>query len=250
MVYTMQILNSLINRLIKENILGLAYIEKPLNERYEDIHLHLLFNTDINVKRILEKIKSIIDELTYMSFYKIDDNILHYVSEDNLSLYVHADNLIYRFKKKVYLYDPYNVKDDETKLSLDNNEVINEMVRNINCFIDELHNIYQFEIGLENELSFLSLTKSIDFLYKFLGAYYLANPMNHSINDIYEVMEPGKCKELKKILAILSTHNLKECSKMLIWFIDEYISGLPISITQRIDVDYYMYVKKLIIGAK
>ena len=47
----------------------------------------------------------------------------------------------------------------------------------------------------------------------------------------------------------LALSNTIECAKMFIWFVDYYINGLPITITKEIDIDYYLYVKKLILGA-
>ena len=40
----MQILNDLLNMLVNEELIKLAYIEKPLTDKKDNINLHLIFN--------------------------------------------------------------------------------------------------------------------------------------------------------------------------------------------------------------
>ena len=54
----MQILNKLLNKLVNENLVKLAYIEKPLTEKNDNINLHIIFNDPTNYKGYLEDIKN------------------------------------------------------------------------------------------------------------------------------------------------------------------------------------------------
>lgn len=243
----MRVLNIIVNKFITDNVLKTAYLEKPLNERFEDIHLHLIFKQEINKNDIFTIIKSLLDDATYITYYVIKDDVYHAVSEDNLSIYFHVDNKNYRFVNKVYIYNPDNIDKDD-KYNLDNNAIIKLMILHIHEFINELHNVHKYYVGMEKELAFLSLNKSVEYLFSFLSCYYLVSPENHSFNDVLNAMELERKEELKRDLEALSLNNTMECAKMFVWFIDYYINGLPLTITKDIDVDYYLYVKKLILG--
>ena len=243
----MRVLNIIINRFITDNVLKAAYLEKALNERFEDIHLHLIFKRKIDKKDIFNIIKSLLDVATFVTYYVIKDDTYHAVSEDNLSVYFHVDDMNYRYKNKVYLYNPDDIDNDDN-YNIDNNTIIKMMTFHIHEFINELHNVYAFHQALEDEQAFLSLSKSVEYLFEFLSCYYLRSPKNHSFSDVLKVMEKNKKEELKKDLDALKLSNTMECAKMFIWFVDYYINGLPITITKEIDIDYYMYVKKLILG--
>ena len=243
----MRVLNIIVNKFITDNVLKAAYLEKALNEKYEDIHLHLIFKQEINKNDIFKIIKSLLDDATFITYYVIKDDVYHAVSEDNLSIYFHIDSMNYRFVNKTYLYNPDDIDHDEI-YTLDNNAIIKLMILHIHEYVNELHNVYKYYIAKEGELSFISLNKSVEYLFKFLSCYYLISPQNHSFNDVMDAMEPKRREELKKDLEALSLSNTMECAKMFIWFIDYYINGLPLTITKDIDVDYYLYVKKLILG--
>ena len=243
----MRVLNIIVNKFITDNVLKAAYLEKALNEKYEDIHLHLIFKTLIDKNDIFKIIKSLLDDATYITYYVIKDEVLHIVSEDNLSIYFYVDTKNYRYKNKVYLYNPSEIDNDEN-LNLDNPSVIKLMTLHIHEFINEIHNTYNFFFADEKTLALVSLNKSVEYLFKFLSCYYLVSPYNHSFNDVLDAMEKEKRSELEKIIRVISLFNVLECAKMLIWFIDYYINGLPITITKEVDIDFYLYVKKLIIG--
>ena len=76
----MRILNLIINKFTNDKVLKAAYLEKPLNEKYEDIHLHLIFKQEINKKDIFAIIKGLLDDATYITYY------VSIESEDGLPL--------------------------------------------------------------------------------------------------------------------------------------------------------------------
>ena len=80
----MRVLNLIINKFITDKVLKAAYLEKPLNEKYEDIHLHLIFVQEINKNDIFKIIKTLLDDATFVTYYVIKNNIYHAVSEDNM----------------------------------------------------------------------------------------------------------------------------------------------------------------------
>ena len=245
----MRVLNLIINKFITDKVLKAAYLEKPLNEKYEDIHLHLIFIQEINKNDIFKIIKTLLDDATFVTYYVIKNNIYHAVSEDNLSIYFHIDNKNYPYKNKTYLFDPFDIESDPS-MNIDNYAVMNQMIHEVHECINELHNTYKFYEAKEEKLAFLSLSKSLEYLFNFLSCYYIRSIENHSFNDVLQEMEKKKKDELEKIVKAISISSVMECAKMFIWFIDEYINGLPINITKEIDIDYYMFVKKLVLGVK
>ena len=78
----------------------------------------------------------------------------------------------------------------------------------------------------------------------------MQSPYNHSFSDVLDAMEKSRREELTKDLNAIMLANTMECAKMFVWFLDYYVNGLPITITKEIDIDYYLYVKKLILGVK
>ena len=173
----MQILNQLLNKLVNDNLIELAYIEKPLSERLDNINLHLIFKDNDN-ENYLETIKTFLESNSFLSYSSIKDKILHFISEDGLSLYVHNDERIYHYDKKVIIYNPNNILEDDLKYGLKEKDVISDMVKAIYGLTYELHNTYQFAIEKEFSLALITLTATNNYLFQFLSDYYLNNPKN------------------------------------------------------------------------
>lgn len=241
----MQILNDLLNKLVNENLIKIAYIEKPLTERKDNINLHLIFNqVDQNIK-YLEMIKNFLESKSFLSYSSITDNILHFISEDGLSLYLHADNRIFDYPHRVIVYNPEKI-DEDTRYLLQEEDVINDMVKAIYGLTYELHNTYQYCLENEEILGLFCLNKANDYLIQFLSDYYLSNPKNHSYNYLLTKMAKDKAEQLTKILEVAKSDNVIECAKMVVWFIDDYISRIPINVAKKIEIDYYLYMKRQI----
>lgn len=244
----MQILNNLVNKLIIDKAIKLAYIEKPLNERYDDIHLHIIFNS-LNIGDYFLNIKSYLEDETFLSYCtkKEDLSVLHFVSEDGLSLYIHNDKKIFNYSEMIVLYNPEKIELSSLSFTLDNEETIKKMVSSILSLTDELHNVYQFVKERDLILALNSLSKANNHLFSFLSDYYLFNPNNHSSNDLLRIMPEEESIKYKKIISVLKIECIQECAKLLIWFVDEHIGNLPITIAKDVDIDYYLYVKRLVL---
>ena len=243
----MQILNDLLNKLVNENLIKLAYIEKPLTERHDNVNLHLIFNQNNNSEEHLKMIKNFLESKSFLSYSSIADNILHFISEDGLSLYLHADNRIYDYPQKVVVYNPLKLEEDNQFL-LKEDDVIGDMVKAIYGLTYELQNTYQFCLESEVVLGLFCLNKANNFLFQFLSDYYLFNPKNHSYNYLLTKMELDKAEQFKQILAVAKYDSVMECAKMIVWFIDDYISRMPINVAKNIEIDYYLYMKRQING--
>lgn len=244
----MQILNNLLNKLVNEDLVKLAYIEKPLTEKRDNINLHIIFNDQNKHEEYLKDIKDYLENNSFLSYSSIQDNILHFVSEDGLSLYLHADNCVYHYEKKVTVYNPLKISGDDVQYTLKENNVIKDMVKSIYGLTYELHNTYQYCLENENALGLFSLNKANHYLFQFLSDYYLFNPKNHSYNYLFNKMEKPKVEQLKKIISLCKIDSVMECAKMIVWFIDEYIVKMPINVAKEIEIDYYLYMKRQIIG--
>lgn len=244
----MQILNNLLNKLVNDHLIKLAYIEKPLSEKNDNINLHIIFNNDIEKGLYLEYIKTYLENNSFLSYSSIHDNVLHFVSEDGLTLYLHADNCVYHYEKKVIVYNPLNISEDDPFYSLKEDIIIKDIVKAIYGLTYELHNTYQYCLENEYNLGLFSLNKANNYLFQFLSDYYLHNPKNHSYNYLFTKMENIKVEMLKKIISTCKIESVMECAKMIVWFVDEYIVKLPINIAKEIEIDYYLYMKKQVIG--
>lgn len=242
----MQILNDLLNMLVNEELIKLAYIEKPLTDKKDNINLHLIFNQSAKDDQYLEMIKNYLETKSFLSYSSITDNILHFISEDGLSLYLHADKFIYRYDQKVVVYNPLNLDDFDLEYRLCEEDVVKDMVDAIYGLTYELHNTYQFYLENEKSLGLISLCQANNYLFRFLSDYYLFNPKNHSYNYLLSKMEADKSEFLKKIISMVKVDSVMEAAKLIVWFIDDYITKLPINVAKEIEIDYYLYMKKLV----
>lgn len=246
----MQILNDLLNMLVNENLIKIAYIEKPLSSRSDNINLHIIFNDandkDFKTTDSLEMIKSFLETKSFLSYSSITDNILHFISEDGLSLYLHADKVIYPYDTKVIVYNPLNIDENNEQYNISKNDVKDDMVKALYSLIYQLHNALKHCLENENVLGMFCLNRASDYLFVFLSDYYLGNPKNHSYNYLLTKMEKNKADFLKEIITKTKIESVIDCAKLMIWFIDDYIANLPINVAKEIAIDYYLYVKKQI----
>lgn len=246
----MHIIDEIVSNFAKQSIIDYAYIEKPTNNILDDINLHLILNITLNeaiVKELSSVLSSEIKKNYYISYEENNNLYYHCVSEENFSIYVYFDNYIYDYKNKIVLYSN-NFNEDLGKLT--DSMLIDIINSKILILTNNLFNFSQNIGENDNIRAFITINKVIDNFISLVATFYLKNPHAHDFTYLKDVL-PAKDYELvTKIITMVKIDNMVECSKLIIWYLDEFFGSLPINIACNISIDYYIYVKKIILNIK
>lgn len=99
-------------------------------------------------------------------------------------------------------------------------------------------------------LAFNSLMKADNAIIKFLFSLLLDLKVNGSLEDIFNIIGDTKTAEFKNYHLLLNKNRIEEASKMMIWFVNDFIVNLPISVASRINLDFYINIKKYLTTLK
>ena len=250
----MYVLDNLYNDVIdfykNKNILSCAYLEKNYDNNFNDANLYLIFNdsnitfrdlsNDLDIINLLNNKTSVI----YKKFYNWDKSI-HIITSDKISIRIHITNYIYNYEDLKILFNPYNISvKDEVNNSLQMTLAIKEFIIDLNsCLREESENKF---IGL------LYLNKLYNDLVYFLCNFYLdysvyKEDIHANFNYVLKKMDKGKVHKFNQIIKLLNMESSKDCLRLIVWFFDEFIINLPISVMQSIDIDLYTFIKELIL---
>lgn len=251
----MSTLNDLINRIIsiydRYNVLDVCYTERKIND--DDCLVYVYFipflegdtfyniyskNDCLNLESIIKKEDSIV----YSKMYNWDKT-LHVITGSNKSIYFNIVSGIYEFKDIDVLY-----KNVDTVRVLNDKEV--NLVTSFEDFCNNVNLVYRTLSTKNKYVAFKYLTDAYGNLLGFLGNFYLNySPdlafLHFDFNDVLELMDERLKTNFKRIMDLMKVNNVCECTKLMLWFIDEYIGNLTISVVSRINIDYYDFVKGL-----
>ena len=190
-------------------------------------------------------IYNIIKEETNILYYKIYnyDKSIQVVTSDNYNIYFNIVNGIYEFPHIDIIYR--NVEE----LKLENSKVMN-LVSSFESFTIHLNFVYREIMNNNKYVAFKYLGDAYGDLLGFLGNYYLnyspdVDVIHYDFSDVLKLMDKRLQTNFKRIMDLYKVDNVKECSKLMIWFIDEYIGHLTINVVSKINIDYYDFVKGL-----
>ena len=86
------------------------------------------------------------------------------------------------------------------------------------------------------------------FLANFYCNYSFDSVLFHiDFNDVLNKMDKRKQVEFTRIIEMMKIDNLNECAKLMLWFFNDYLTKLTISVVSKINIDYYDFVKGLYI---
>ena len=126
------------------------------------------------------------------------------------------------------------------------------LVLSFNSFIYNINLAYRMEVDNNKYVSLSYITNAYSDLLKFLGNFYLRyspniNCIHFDYNEVLRLMSEKKRNDFKQMVNLMKVDTTKECAKLMLWFIDDYINNLTINVLSRIDIDYYEFVKWLFI---
>ena len=171
--------------------------------------------------------------------YKKDE--LVFVSNDFVNLKIVILNELSLDITSSILFNPDNLKVSDEQLSL------RTLTISMNQAIIELGNYLTYTIGKDKVQAFNSLAKVNDHIVSYMFAYYLKRINKSLINELIYVLPKDVKLKFSNYLSILQIDKIVECSKMILWFVNDFITNLPIVIAPRINIDYYYDIKKKIL---
>ena len=251
MISLKELVNKVIKNYIDYNVIDCCYAEGSIDDSEGAYYVYLVpIIEDSNFYNLMSRhheldIEEIVKEesnVLYYSLYNYDRSI-HLITSDNHNVYFNLVNGIYKFPNIYLLYR--NVD----QLKKENNRGLN-LVKSFESFSHHLSLIYS-EVKNENKyISFKYLNDAYGDLLGFLGNYYLdyspdIDVIHYNFDEVLKKMDKRLQTNFKRMIDLLKVDTVKECTKLMIWFVDEYIGHLTINVVSKINIDYYDFVKGL-----
>ena len=233
-------MHQFVKKMIDEEIIDAAYQEQETIKN-EEVNLHL-----------------VITENKYQKFIKLYNNILEsisnvvYIKKNKDNTYIKFDNdlscVIYLEIDNFYVYGDFNVFYDPNGKLLKavitpTPDIIGETLNEITYNLDRFFNYFRIEDKL-TAMTYLSKANENVLLY-FKYLYYPQNTYRNYKSLITDLPRDLKPK-YNKMLSKLKIDSLIECAKMVFVLMDNFVSSISINVAFVFDIDYYLYIKKLI----
>lgn len=233
-------LNNLIQQLITLNYIEAAYVENRTNE-FEEIYLHLVVNEE-EKEVFLNSISSIIDNLSSVVYVRKYKTSMYIKFDDFVSAFILFDFDDYNvYTHSMVLYDP-NKKLNSVKKEVPSDEtgyIINDIAYNL----DRAYNFLKIE---DNIMALRYLNMVNEKVLLFLKTTFEPQKIYRSYKDLLNSLPKDMKNKYLKIVSKLKVDSLVECMKMFVVFMDDFINKISINVAFVVDIDYYMFVKKMI----
>ena len=141
------------------------------------------------------------------------------------------------------IYNPKSLQGNDKEISLFLEDVQVKNINNMLINFDEFIDYYRVK---DYVLSFCALNKANSNIISFLSIHYLGKETNR-LTYVYSKMTKKNFSDFEQYQRMLKVEKQQECSKMMIWFINDYMFNLPISIVSRINLDYFFDIKSNIV---
>ncbi len=214
-----------------------------LDNNYQNINIQVLYVFVKNQETMEETKQKLITQINAIMLF----DFLHYEG-NNLYLIDSCKQIIkIVFSTSINIsLDALEVVNDNHELSNDDNTISKSFAVCLNNMFIMMHEFYLYYQGSDYVKSFLKVCSINELLIKFLCINYLKNE-NGLLTSLYQKMEKEKLKELENIEKIISFENSLECIKLIIWFLNDYIANISISILSLINIDLYYEIKNKIV---
>ena len=229
----MECVNRLYSYLTKVNnvkALSLENDSKILNVLY-------IVADDIYINDITNEIIKFCLGNNIFNLVEYKNNELVFVSNDFVNVKVcYVKELSVDITNKI-VFNPYNLSISNEQLSY------NTLIYSMNSIIVELGNYLIYKKAKDNIQAFNSLVKVNDSVISYLFAYYLNRCNKGILVELNDAMPKDIKLKFNNYLTMLKIDRTNECAKMILWFVDYYITNLPIVIAPKINIDYYFEIK-------
>lgn len=231
----MEKFNRFLSYLTKNDLVKMISVDN--NSDYFNLYyISVVLKTSLDV--FLDSIDEFIvkNDFTFLTF---KDNIVYLISDDMSLIEIRIVlNITNDEAKTNNIYNPLNI--EYSKSNYDYLvEAVNNMIINLDKYIaylkkNELITSYNYLVSADNEII------------KFLSKLFLNKDYIVKMDDLFAHMTKEKITEFKNYHNLLNITKMLECSKMMMWFINDYLVTLPISIASLINIDVYINLKKQI----
>lgn len=231
----MEQLNRLFSYLTKNNLVSLLSIDEH-NKGYGFLYAKIILNVSYN--DFINKLTEYIDNSQYEYYYVNKDEII-IIDEFLITLKISIVNEIVTSDYKNIIYNVNDIK------PIDNLNYIANMINN--SFICLNYYIHYYKAN-DYITAFNYLSETDNYIIKYLFSTLLEQNYIGKLKDLFDVMTLDKKQEFLNYHKLLEINKMVECSKMMIWFLNDYIISLPITIAKVINLDFYLSLKKEILN--
>lgn len=239
----MERVNRLLSFLTRNNLVSIMCLDKIPYNKINYYSLRIALNT--SEENLISKLEEFLNNNIF-DFYYHKDNIITLMCEDLLLVKIDITSSIYEktvTDNQKNIYNPNNIPYDTEK----NYDYA------IDCVSEMLVSFDEYLLYLQANdriLAFNSLMKADNAIIKFLFSLLLDLKVNGSLEDIFNIIGDTKTAEFKNYHLLLNKNKIEEASKMMIWFVNDFIVNLPISVASRINLDFYINIKKYLTTLK
>ena len=234
----MERVNRLLSFLTKNNLVSiLSFEEKAYSLKVFFIRLVL----NVSYEEFREKLEEYLSNSTF-EFFDFKNTKITLISDDlsilelNICDYLSLENVK---GNEANIYNPYNIE----YVSSDYKNI----VQNINNMLESFGRFFVYLHDDEFVTAFNYLVEADNEILKFLNSNLLNQDYIGKLDYLFNKMSNEKIQEFKNYHALLIPSKMIEASKMMIWFINDYIVSLPISIASLINIDFFINIKKHIL---
>ena len=234
----MERINRLLSFLTKYNLVSiLSFEEKTYNLKVFFVRLV----PNVSFSELSEKLEEFLLNSSF-EFSNFTDKQITLIADDLSILELHiCDSITIENARgnEANIYNPQKI------------EYVPNNYENIVCTINKmLMSFARYFVYLQDKeliTAFNYLVEADNEIIKFLSSSLLNQDYIGKLEYLFDKMSTEKIQEFKNYHALLSISKIVESSKMMVWFINDYIISLPISIASLINLDFYINIKKQIL---
>lgn len=234
----MERVNRLLSFLSKNSLVSiLSFEEKAYSLKVFFVRLVL----NVSYEEFREKLEEYLSNSTF-EFFDFKNDKVTLIAEDLsiLELYIcesiAIENVI---GNEANIYNPHHIE----YVSNDYKSI----VQSVNNMLESFDRFFVYLHDGEHITAFNYLVEADNEIIKFLNSNLLNQDYIGKLDYLFNKMSTEKIQEFKNYHALLIPSKMVEASKMMIWFINDYIISLPISIASLINIDFFINIKKQIL---
>ncbi len=236
----MECVNRLYSYLTKINYVKALSLENN-SKSFSNLYVIVDDNSDVYEKIKLD-IFNFVNENNLFNIINCNNNEMTFVSNDFISLKVFIVSKLTSDLTQYILYNPNDLKPlNETLADI-------AMIKSMNTVFYEFSNFINYSLNKDNIQAFNALVKVNDYVISYMFAYYLNKSNKGLLNELIKELPKNINLKFKNYISLLKYERTVECAKMILWFVDDFITNIPIVIATHINIDFYFEIKQKILS--
>lgn len=233
----MERINRLMSYLSKNELIDCASIEEF---RKPFIEMHLVLKCDI--KHLLSALDKFISQNIFFT-YTYSNDVVTLLTNDFLMVKMYIDKSIDEKYVNSDVFNPHNLKYSKNTEHVFIVKMIDEMLLAFSEYIVYIKNS-------DLICAYNSLNKANDKILNVVNALVTKKISLSSTTELIQNLPKDKSFALKSYMELLTVKRTVECSKMMIYFINDYLKNMPINIISDINLEYFRAVMKEVLNIK